>query len=272
MLIYKISLSPRLWLMFPEENKIELAMVYVHYNFFKESARLHPHRKESSPHFGLLIGKFDVPFGLDYLSLAAPDRPIVSQPLIVEKSIGKWDDLGMNIHLVRSGYSIEFSVVNGFAEGVNLVGQVSQRIFKVVQIGLAHARDMHSFTETNNYISGVNLSAEIGSWQLKSEYLWIKGLHEGEQDTSAVKIKSEGFYAQLLGRLEKQIGLPLFLTFRYGEGSASAHINRFDLKRVSLGVGYDLSAHYSVRVEYRSEKGKNQKRDNLLTFQFVVNY
>ena len=256
----------------PDENKIELAMVYIHYNFFKSGARMHPHREETSPHFGLVIGKFDVPFGLDYLSFASPDRPIVSQPLIIEKSIGGWNDLGMNIHLVRPGYSVEFSVVNGFADGVNLVGQVRKRIFKVVKIGLAHARDMHSFSETNNYVSGLNLCSEIGDWQLKSEYLWVKGLHDGEQDTSVTKIKSEGFYAQLLGHLEKQIGLPLFVTLRYGAGSSSAHINQFDLNRISLGLGYDLSSTCSLRVEFISGKEKNQKRDNMLTFQFVVSY
>jgi len=66
---------------------MELAMAYVHYNFINGEA-MHPRREETMDHSGIVIGKFDINFGLDYLSFASPDRPIVSQPLVIEKTIG----------------------------------------------------------------------------------------------------------------------------------------------------------------------------------------
>jgi len=69
-----------------DSNNLDLSMAYLHYNIFNNEVK-HPRRTEESEHLGLVIGKFDVPIGLDYLSYASPDRPVVSQPLIIEKTI-----------------------------------------------------------------------------------------------------------------------------------------------------------------------------------------
>lgn len=62
---------------------------------------------------GLILGKFDVPFGIAYLRYGSPDNRLVTQPSAVGVTHGGWNDIGAQLygstgHVNALGY-----VVNG---------------------------------------------------------------------------------------------------------------------------------------------------------------
>lgn len=257
-----------------ENNGIDLNMVYLHYNIFNNEVK-HPRRTEESKHTGIVIGKFDVPIGLDYLSFASPDRPVFSQPLIIEKTIAGWNDVGVNLHINKKYFRFNFSTINGFNEGINFAGDIAIKFLPGIGLGLFHTSDFNNKINRKSWISGSYLFAEWGMWELKSEYLLANGIYGGEQDTMNSDHRHDGFYIQLLSDLEKSgAKLPVFFTVRYSlwqdenENSPVPLPERID--RWVLGIGYRMNDYSSLRLEFRSEKAENLQRKNQLTGQLVV--
>ncbi len=258
----------------PELDNLNLAMAFLHYNLIKGHA-MHPRREEELEHFGIVVGKFDIHFGLDYLSFASPDRPVVSQPLVIEKTIGGWNDIGIGIHMMRKFYVVELWAVNGFSEGFNLGGNFRFNLLPSLKLGLSHASDFNNTSERTNWLQGVDLQFEWEPIEIKSEYLWTNALYEGDLDTLGMNNR-EGFYFQVLTELEDMIDLPLFFTLRYG--FCQAQVDR-DLSgscdskiRYTLGLGYNFTENCSARIEIRSDHMKDLTAENTALFQLVVAY
>lgn len=259
-----------------ELHTFDLSMAYLHYNLFKDEVK-HPRRTEEDEHAGILIGKFDVPIGLDYLSFASPDRPVVSQPLIIEQTIAGWNDVGLNLHLNKKYFRVNFSAVNGFNNGVNVVGDLVLKIIPGIKLGLFHTSDFNKKIIRKSWINGAYLLAEKGIFELKSEYLWAHGIYGGEQDTSKTHHSHDGFYVQLVSDISKVEGkLPLFFTLRYSlwqdeNGNSSVSLPQ-KIERYVLGVGYQLYQYSSFRLEYLLEDPQGSKRFDRLTAQLVVGF
>ncbi|OQX85513.1 hypothetical protein B6D60_07720 [candidate division KSB1 bacterium 4484_87] len=258
-----------------EENKVEAALAYLHYNFFSKKSLIHPHKEESMPHTGLLIGKFDIPFGIDYLSFASPDRPIISQPIIIEKTIGYWTDIGVNFHIVNKKLCLSLSAVNGFNNGINIGGNFKISSIPFFQIGLGHRSDFVSLSNRRNWINTLFLISEQKNWEIKSEYIWTQGLLDGAQDTLRTPGNHKGFYLQTVFQLKDAIRLPFFLTLRYGfwrsdmdsdQSGKNDQINRY-----TQGLGYWIHDNCSVRMEIRTDQFENHHHHNIV-MQMVINF
>ncbi len=257
-------------------GNIELSMVYLHYNLLTNEVK-HPRRSEEDEHAGIVIGKFDVPVGLDYLSFASPDRPVVSQPLIIEQTIGGWNDVGINLHLNKNYFRFNFSAVNGFNDGVNFVGDFVLKPMPGFKLGLFHTSDFNSKIKRKSWIGGVYLFAEKGLFELKSEYIRANGIYGGEQDTLNADRVHDGFYVQLLTDFGKtESSWPLFFTLRYSEWYDEDETKPVFLpdriKRYVVGAGYHINAYSSFRLEYLDEYPQGEKHSNQLTAQFVVGF
>ena len=255
-------------------GNIELSMVYLHYNLLSKEVK-HPRRTEEDEHAGIVIGKFDVPIGLDYLSYASPDRPVVSQPLIIEKTIAGWNDVGINLHLNKKYYRVNFSTVNGFNNGMNFVGDLVFKITPDFRLGVFHTSDFNNRIERKSWISGSYLFAQWGLWELKSEFIWASGIYGGEQDTLNAAHYHDGFYVQLVSDLSKiNMTLPLFFTLRYSlwqdENADSPVPLPEKIDRYVFGVGYHMNDYSSIRLEYFMENPEGVKRFDRLTAQLVV--
>ncbi len=257
-------------------GNVELSMVYLHYNLLSKGVK-HPRRSEEEEHAGIVIGKFDVPIGLDYLSYASPDRPVVSQPLIIEQTIAGWNDVGINLHLNKKYYRINFSTVNGFNKGLNFVGDLVFKITPDIRMGLFHTSDFNNKIQRQSWISGSYLFAEWKMWELKSEFIWANGIYGGEQDTVNSNHNHDGFYVQLVTDFSKiNMPVPIFFTIRYSlwqdENKNSPVPIPENIDRTVLGIGYYINDHCSIRLEYFSENPKGVKRFDRLTAQLVVGF
>ncbi len=256
-----------------ETQNMELAMAFAHYNFINEEG-IHPRREETTNHAGIMIGKFDMHFGLDYLSFASPDRPIVSSPLVYEKTIGGWNDTGVDFHLKHKNLSFHAWAVNGFCKGVSLGGNLGYTFLPFFKVGVSHSTDFIKFTETKASITGLDILIETDFFEIKSEYIFTKGVYGGEQDTLGTEEMHSGLYVQVLTQLEKFISLPMFFTLRYGQWNSEADrdINGVDdfENRFTVGLGYQFHESVSARLELLTNKIENQKRFHQGTLQLVV--
>jgi len=255
---YKECLSLGTALAYNADNEqFELAMAYLHYNIFKEGT-MHPRREEEAGHSGIIVGKFDLPFGLDYLNFASPDRPVFSAPLVLEKTLGGRNDIGVNYHLVSEKFKVNVCAVNGFNGGVALGTGVKANFFDNLQVGASYTSDFESLDYQANWAGGVDLMAEVGPLEIKSEYIWTNGLLDGEQDESGSDGVNQGLYFQALTQLESMTSLPLFLTLRYGFWNAEYDYDGNgtddEQNRITVGLGYQLAAGCSIRGELLSDQ------------------
>ncbi len=259
-----------------ENGNIELSMVFLHYNLLTKEIK-HPRRTEEDEHAGIVIGKFDVPIGLDYLSFASPDRPVVSQPLIIEKTIGGWNDVGVNLHLNRKYFRFNFSAVNGFNKGVNFAGDLVFKMIPGIKLGLFHTSDFNAKMIRKSWINGAYLMAEKGVFELKSEFIRANGIYGGEADTLNDDHLHDGFYVQLLTDLSKErVSWPIFFTLRYSEwfdeNKNSPVFLADKIERYVAGIGWHINTYSSLRLEYQNENPRGAKRFDRLTAQMVVEF
>ena len=258
-----------------ETENMELAMAFVHYSFDGGPGK-HPRREETYDHSAFLIGKFDMPFGLDYLSYASVDRPTVTQPLVIEKTIAGWNDVGIDFHTFSGNFKFDVWAVNGFSEGVGLGGNVRYAFFPFLEVGVSHSSDIVDFEKREDWLNGVDLVLTTEIFQFKSEYLWMNGVYEGEQDTLATNSNHHGVYFQLFTELEKWTSLPMCLTLRYGAWDSEFDRNEDGTDdgqdRYTVALGYRLNENISIRAEAVSNNIYNGERENLGFLQLVVGF
>ena len=256
-----------------ETQNMELAMAYAHYNFINEEG-IHPRREETTNHTGIIVGKFDIHFGLDHMSFASPDRPIVSQPLVYEKTIGVWNDIGVDFHMLHNDFSFHVWAVNGFYEGISLGGNLRYSFLPFLSAGVSQSTDFVKIDETKASITGIDILIETDIVEIKSEYLWAKGVYAGKQDTLGTEEIHGGFYLQALTQLNELISLPMFFTLRYGQWDSKEDRDSNGIidseNRFTVGLGYQFHENISARLELLTNKIENQERCRKGTLQLVV--
>lgn len=233
-----------------DSEQMELAMAFVHYAF-DDSRGKHPRREEVYEHSAIQIGKFDMPFGLDYLSYASPDRPTISQPLVIEKTIAGWNDVGIDFHMFHERIKFDVWAVNGFKEGIGLGGNIRYKFFPFLEIGYSYSADIKDFKQINDWLSGADLQISTGFVEIKSEFLWMKGVYEGKPDNVLNDEMHYGGYLQILTKFEKLISFPIFITLRAGGWECNSNDEKINdsQKRYSITLGYDFDDNISVRTE-----------------------
>ncbi len=257
----------------PDTQNMELAMAYVHYNFINKETK-HPRREEKTNHTGIIIGKFDINFGLDYLSFASPDRPIINQPLIYEKTIGAWNDTGIGFHIVFGKVQFNSWIVNGFYGGVNLGGNLRYLFSPSFSIGVSHSSDFEKINNTKANLTGADFIFKSSLVEIKGEYLLAKGIYEAQLDRFGSNKIYKGFYMQALTNLNEIIYLPFFATLQYGKWQAEVDRDKNEVNdyedRFTIGVGYQFHDNVSARVELLSNRKENKEDYTKGMLQLVV--
>jgi len=257
-----------------ETQNVELAMAFIHYSFEGGPAK-HPRRVETYDHSALLIGKFDMPFGLDYLSYASIDRSTFTQPLVIEKTIAGWNDIGIDYHLFTGKLKFDVWGVNGFREGLGLGGNIRYRFFPFLELGTSYSADVNNFKRVNDWLSGVDILIDTKIFQIKSEFLWMKGVYEGIPDSVLNNNMHHGGYIQLLTDLKEWTSLPFFLTLRLGGWQCTGETDGFideAQRRYTATVGYGLHENLSIRLEVSINTFEVSETETLGILQAVVGF
>lgn len=197
------------------------------------------------------FGQFEVPFGIDYFYYEAPNRKLVSQPLVYEETIGCWNQIAGNINLDFKFVNLTSFIANGF-DGQPWFGFKSSLLpLNSVDFGFSYAsRTKNSFT-TKPKLFGLHVRVNLPFVHFRSEY--IVATHF--LDEVAYSKKRSGFYFQMNNDYKQLLNLPLFSVFRIGRSKIIGYnLTEREVNRITVGLGATINNHFEIRLEHINEK------------------
>ena len=226
-------------------------------------------------HSGLIVGQFDVPFGIDYQVIPSIDRKLVTPPLVNQRTIDSWNDWGIQAYGASDRANFVLFGVNGVAGGQALGGRLGITPIEQIEVGGSYALDMNGDGDVASTVLGMDVQASWKSLAVKGEVLRAE-----DDKTKGESRKHSGFYAQGIYDFEEAIGCPMFAVVRYGVWSpdyeeADAEGNPVqDLTRLTVGLGVRIVEGVEVRCELQKNgEEKTEEEDNdVITLQVVVGY
>lgn len=228
----------------------------------------HPARGGVIQHSGLMLGQFDVPFGLDYLRIPSPDRRLISGPLLNQKTIDGWNDVGLNLYGELSFGSFNLFAVNGAQDGIALGGRLAVPLGDMVEFGASYAtQTAENDSEANPALLGADILVTSGPAQLTFEFQQATAVLEGDFDSYGDTEQHSGYYAELDLDLAGLINVPFFVVGRFG----SWEKDNETAQRVTLGLGHQFSDSFEFRAEYLSDS-IDDNTSNQLALQTVVSF
>jgi len=184
---------------------------------------------------GLIVGQFDVPFGIDYLYIPSPDRLLVSGTLMNQRSIDGWNDVGMNLYGELVFVNFNLFAVNGASKGIAVGGRLGVPTGNLTELGVSYAMQ----TKENEAgavpsIMGLDFQSTIGLLNARFEYQLARAVMEGNFDTHYEDIEHSGYYAQFDLNLDDMLNIPIFVVGRYGDWEQAENTEN----RITAGLGY----------------------------------
>jgi hypothetical protein len=202
---------------------------------------------------GVIVGQFDVPFGIDWHVYPSIDRLLVSTPLIVEDTHGGWNDYGVQGYLHAGRMNAVVYAVNGTAEWA-AGGRVGLRVGGGVEAGFSLAGFYDRDEQLDSQLTGVDAQWSQGSFAAKGEYI-----RHVPEETNGAADNTRGLYAQGTWDAGRY-----FAVVRYGDLRSGAG----DRQRLSAGLGWRLLETCQVRLEYQADTAA----DETLISQLVVEF
>ena len=252
----------------PDTYCFEAGTGFIELTFPEEKGQ-HSARGAFFNHTGLSLGLFDVPFGLDWQHIASPDRRLVTPPLLNEKSINGWNDMGANFHTDIGITNLVIFIVNGAAEGYSIGGRIACTPSQALGVGLS----LSTQTEANDVgskpqIIGGDLEGTIGSLSTRMEVQYVDGLREGDFAAIDSLNTHRGFYVQTDLDLTAILKHPLALIGRYGDWSTVN--NSEEARRATFGVAYTPIPGFEVRAEFLMNTINEKQHDQRFVVQTLV--
>ena len=215
-------------------------------------------------HSGLIIGQFDVPFGLDWLVYPSIDRKLVSGPVVIENSHDFWNDYGVQGYLETEYVNAVAYAVNGFGyeggeEEIEMKiaggGRVGIKPHALLEIGGSYAGFFDEQNELDMSLVGADVQFSYGGFSARGEYMLHRLGQTGENE-----IEQTGFYGQGIYDFGRY-----FLVSRYGQYRPDGEEK---LTRLSVGGGWVVQEGCEVRVEQQI----NSEEENVTLLQLVVGF
>jgi hypothetical protein len=235
----------------------------------------------SRPHGGLVVGKFFVPFGLDWKVKKSIDRALISAPGAVSYTVGEWNDLGVQGHYDNDRFSLVGYVVNGFDLGDDsevvvdplestigpdvpgdgfieshwaIGGRGGVWLNEMVQVGTSFARLDGIDDDESQTLFGVDAEFEYFPFWMKGEYISHKIENGGEELTNS------SWYVQMHHYFGDN-----YVVIRHSQIEPENQDGFYD---VSAGVGIALKTNTWLRFEYRGL----QEQPDFLLFQIAAGF
>lgn len=280
------------------DEDTEVAAAVIDYHIYDHNV---PVRGDifSQPGFHLQMGRFDIPFGIDYVYFAAPDRPNVTAPLTTElilagglngdgiRSYGTWSMIDYVFYLTNSVYlddGISIGTRIGMFPAKDNFCMHRRNIQKEFVVGFSWLRDMDSEENERSTIYGFDLSWRLGVVELIYEFISLDSVAEVilPDSSSAGPADEEGYNIRLLFELG-----PASVYVGYGEWQPE-YSDRLDgednsisysvskLERLTLGTQYMFNEYLQFKLEYihhlDTETSEPDFEERKLTFQVVASF
>jgi len=235
---------------------------------------------------GVQAGLLDMPFGIDYQVFAAPDRKLISPPLVTELMMdGGWSDTGINLYGSLAFLNCNLYIVNGMGSKYEIEDDTTSALApanqigennsaktaggrlgfspaKDFEIGFSYARGPYLDNNTEEFFSraGGDIQFAYKFFQIKGEF--VKGK---EEIPASVANEHDCYYIQLLGKASEKV----YGAVRYGcwKPKGGDEVTSF-----TAGLGYDITENVSLRSEYRINDETPNVDNDLFSAQAVVNF
>jgi hypothetical protein len=238
----------------------------------------HLFRTQAVETSGVLVGLFDVPFGIAYLEYPSVENRLVTQPSAVEATHGGWSDLGVQAYVDLGRMNAVAWFVNGYAyvdptapppdpDPANPDAEVSPPLqtpdysvgarlgakpAEALELGASYAAFLVE-RQLGLMFAGADVQGHLGQFALKAEYI-LQCFNCAEMDDSM----THGAYA--LARYDVE---PAYATARYSAVWAEGQ-ERAD--RLSGGLG----VHVFKNARIQSEVTFDLEREETVAFLQVV--
>ena len=230
------------------EESFEIGAFIIDFHLFGDGD-WHYHRSDRVRHSGVMVGRFDVPFGIDWRVYPSIDRQLISVPQAVELTHNGWNDIGAHGYLVTENFNVAMYVVNGFEYEADQVLTSSSAFggrFGVVpseqlEIGGSLALLSVEDSDIDMLLLGADAGFGAGDFTGKAELIahTIEAL--GGDDITNI-----GFYAQGKYDFGRLYGIARIGVFSYDESDDD------DNYRLSFGGGLPLADDCWLRFEYQA--------------------
>ena len=265
-----------------ESENFELGAAFVDLELFN--------RRESDPatatgfpisRLNLLLGQFDVPFGIDYHVYPSIERKLVTAPLAVDLTHGGWNDYGIQLGVESQHANLVCYWVNGFASSAEVLDVVQTlatgtEVYEEIdtspanafgsrlgikplgwlEIGSSVAAGWNASGKDEMVLLGADLQLALGDFGLKGEYI------SHSLNRSVAKEDNRGYYLEA----DYRVFGDAFVVGRYGAFKPDSET--WD-SYGSLGAGYAIAD----QVEVRCETTLNERSaDNQTLFQIVAGF
>ncbi len=240
---------------------------------------------------GIIVGKINVPFGIDHRVLPAPARLIASRPIAVNYTHNSWGDYGTQFYISNDmfngvlfltngfGYSVTTDDVTGGVLGYNQFtqasinattstdigtssafgGRVGATPVEMIEVGASYAGFMNADDEMDMGLFGVDFQFKKSRFALKGEY--IMHILGSAGDNS---VTNNGMYVQGAYDLGRYFTAVKFGTFTPDYDDADT------INRITVGVGNRIGDNAQIRIEYQMNDVTDVEDDDQVFLQFVV--
>ena len=223
-------------------------------------------------HSGVLVGQFDIPFGIDWNVYPSVDRKLVSAPLAVENTHDGWNDYGVELYVQNNWFNGVIYGSNGFSyEWIDDLGGPIEVEMKVAagsrigftpneyfEIGASYAGFFNQENKLDMSLLGTDVQINYTNFSVKGEYISHTIAHSADGE-----ITNTGYYAQGLYDFGKY-----FITARYGAFELD-DVTADEITRISVGVGWVLTEGSELRFEYQVN---SEEKDDLSYLQVVAGF
>lgn len=223
-------------------------------------------------------GQFDVPFGVDYRVYAAPERALISRPLVVDLTHAGWNDLGVRAEIEGAHFNAVLYGVNGFASSAEVIdraqtlatgidtyvdvdtsprqaagARLGVLVHDGLEIGGSAASGLNAVGTSEMLLAGLDLQLQRGPLALTGEFIYHS------LNRTVAREDNRGLYVQAVYSLPR-----LWVAGRFGSVQPEQG-SWYDV--TTVGLGYRGLEGLQVRLETRFEA---DARRNSSTLQVVV--
>jgi len=280
------------------EDSAEVAVAVLDYHANSHNVPTRG-RLFGEPGYHLQLGRFDIPFGIDYEYFAAADRPNISGPMTTERvqndgfngdgvrAYGTWTQFDYAVYWTNSLFEDSGTSIGGRLgyfpgrDPYQIHNKESQSNFLV---GVSWLQDMDENDNKRKTLYAMDVSFNYSIASFIVEYMSSdsddlifldSGVFAGEND-------EKGYNARVLFDLDYTT-----LFFSYGEWSPEySHVideeepvlnySVEDLKRAIVGINYSFDDYLQIKIEYLTHLNTLTEEPGFekdkLTFQMVASF
>ncbi len=253
----------------------ELAVGFIDFHFFGGSLPARG-RLFNEKGFHLQIGKFDIPFGNDWLYFASVDRVSITAPLSTDiVMLEGLNDTGIRALSSTVYYNLTLHILKGTGEGVAYGGRIgftpfnnpyilNKKQIPPFEIGFSYLKDNDKNGKEEENAWALDFEAIMGGFRIQSEYI---------KKSSAIGSEGKGGHCSVFYSFKLLDRVNAAVYSRYDWCDMVIGDEKSEVSSFTGGVNFNLFDISHLKVEYRKFlKQSDEHRGSSISAQLVITF